>query len=47
LYRQARQCHDAFVQIIAVPQRGQGGSFEAPGSVRACWVEVFGFDVIR
>jgi hypothetical protein len=36
LYRQARQCHDAFVQIIGDPQRGHAGSSRpCPGTAHA------------
>jgi hypothetical protein len=46
LYRQARQCHDAFVQIMAVPQRGHGASSELPGALLAL-AGCSGFAAIR
>jgi hypothetical protein len=35
LYRQAVQCHDAFTQIISLPQRGQELSSVVVGPVRS------------
>jgi len=46
LYRQARQCQDAFVQIMAVPQRGHGTSSELPGTLQTL-TGCSGFAVIR